>query len=65
MKQWLKSLQNVQQVQASNCATMQHHSFEELHQTFTTFIWPKSTNPYTHEWYFTKWMMVTRTPLIG
>jgi hypothetical protein len=32
------------QVQVSNCATMQHHFFKELDQTFTTV---KSTNPCT------------------
>jgi hypothetical protein len=49
-------------VQASNYATMQHHFFEELDETFTTFVWLKSTNPCIHEWYFAMWMMAFKTP---
>jgi hypothetical protein len=49
-------------VQALNCVTMQHHFFKVLHKTFTTFIWPESTNPCTHGWYFAKWMMALGTP---
>jgi hypothetical protein len=64
MKQWPKSPRSVQ-VQALNCATMQHHFFEKLHQTFTIFIWPESTNPYAQEWYFIKWMMATGSTSIG
>jgi hypothetical protein len=50
------------QVQTLNFLTVQHHFFEELHKTFTTFIWPESTNPCTQEWYFAKWMMASKNP---
>jgi hypothetical protein len=36
--------------------------FQELHKTFTTFIWPESTNQCTQEWYFAKQMMVSKIP---
>jgi hypothetical protein len=49
----------------SNCVTMQHHFFKELDQTFTTFVWLKSMNPCTQEWYFIGWMMGLGTPLTG
>jgi hypothetical protein len=62
MKQWPRSMQSVLWVQPSNCVTMQHHFFEGLHQTFTTFVWPESTNPCTREWYFAKWMMALKIP---
>jgi hypothetical protein len=62
MKQWPRSTQSVLRVQPLNCVTMQYQFFEELHQTFTTFIWPKSINPCTWEWYFAERMMASKTP---
>jgi hypothetical protein len=62
MKQWPSSPWSVLWAQALNCVTMQHHLFEKMHKTFTTFIWFESTNPFTQEWYFAKWMMALRIP---
>jgi hypothetical protein len=44
---------------------MQHHFFEELDQTFATFVWLESTKPCTQEWYFAGWMMALGIPSTG
>jgi hypothetical protein len=62
MKQWPKSLLNVEKMQTPDCVTIEHPFFKELHQTFEPSIWPESTNPCTRKWYFIKWMMASRTP---
>jgi hypothetical protein len=49
-------------VQTWSCAVMQHQLFEELDQSFTTFVWLQLTNPFTWKWYFIGWMMVSGTP---